>query len=137
MTPQAAGRIAERLGMSLPTPPIVDAIWAAAPVKLEPAPIEPGPEMTTVPVFVAHTDSIRAQRRTVSEPMGTLTAGHKKDVVDTPELTSNPGRVAIYGWHRRDGAPIQPLYLGHTDRWVDYSHGIRLVRRASEGARHR
>ncbi|MBX7119558.1 MAG: hypothetical protein K1X31_11210, partial [Gemmatimonadaceae bacterium] len=25
--------------------------------------------------------------------------------------------------------PIQPLYVGHVDWYVDYSHGIRLVRR--------
>jgi hypothetical protein len=24
---------------------------------------------------------------------------------------------------------VQPLYTGHTERWVDYSHGVRLVRR--------
>jgi hypothetical protein len=26
-----------------------------------------------------------------------------------------------------DGTPIQPLYTGHVDWYVDYSHGIRLV----------
>ena len=40
-----------------------------------------------------------------------------------------PGKVAIYGWHKPDGKPIQPLYTGHTASWVDYSHGIRLVSR--------
>jgi hypothetical protein len=37
--------------------------------------------------------------------------------------------VAIYGWHKTDGRPIQPLYAGHVDWYVDYSHGIRLVSR--------
>jgi len=37
--------------------------------------------------------------------------------------------VAIYGWHKLDGKPIQPLYTGHVDWYVDYSHGIRLVSR--------
>ncbi len=36
-------------------------------------------------------------------------------------------RVAIYGWHKLDGLPIQPLYTGHVNWYVDYSHGIRLV----------
>jgi hypothetical protein len=129
MSPQAAQRIADRLEMSLPTPRMVDAIWAAAEVKLTPAPIPPTPEMTTAPVFRAHSDSVLTQRRAVSAPFGALTAGHKKDVVLTRDLGSNPGRVAIYGWHERNGEPIQPLYLGHTDRWVDYSHGIRLIDR--------
>ena len=53
--------------------------------------------------------------------------GIKKDVVVTPLLASNPGRVAIYGWHQLNGTPIQPLYLGHIEAYVDYSHGIRLV----------
>ena len=25
------------------------------------------------------------------------------------------GKVAIYGWHKPDGKPIQPLYTGHMD----------------------
>jgi hypothetical protein len=37
--------------------------------------------------------------------------------------------VAIYGWHKLDGKPIQPLYTGHVDWYVDYSHGIRLIHR--------
>ncbi len=127
MTPRAAQAVADRLGMSLPTPLMVDAIWAAAEVKLTPAPIPPSPEMATVPVFERHSDSVRAQRAAAAAAPSALTAGHKKDVVVTPELASNPGRVAIYGWHEPDGEPIQPLYLGHSDRWVDYSHGIRLV----------
>lgn len=40
-----------------------------------------------------------------------------------------PNRVAIYGWHKMDGKPIQPLYTGHVNWYVDYSHGIRLVYR--------
>ena len=45
-------------------------------------------------------------------------------------LASAPGKVAIYGWHRADGDPIQPLYLGHAASWVDYHpRGIRLVHR--------
>src|SRR6185436_3107416 len=60
-------------------------------------------------------------------PLGELVAGDKKDVVITPQLEGMPGHVAIYGWHRPDGKRIQPLYLGHRDSWVDYSHGVRLI----------
>jgi hypothetical protein len=129
LTPQTAQEIADRLGCSLPTPLVVDAVWAGAPVRLAPLPIPPSPEMTTVPVFARHSEMIRGQRLEARVDATRLTAGHKKDVVVTPDLESLPGRVAIYGWHREDGTPIQPLYLGHTDRWVDYSHGIRLVLR--------
>jgi hypothetical protein len=54
-------------------------------------------------------------------------AGIKKDVVITKELSERPGHVAIYGWHKLDGKPIQPLTTVHVDWYVDYSHGIRLV----------
>ena len=33
----------------------------------------------------------------------------------------------IYGWHQLNGVPIQPLYSGHLNSYVDYSHGIRFV----------
>ena len=42
---------------------------------------------------------------------------------------AKPNRVAIYGWHQLNGNPIQPLYTGHVNWYVDYSHGIRLVYR--------
>ena len=35
--------------------------------------------------------------------------------------------MIIYGWHRLDGHPIQPLTNVHIDTYVDYSHGVRLV----------
>jgi hypothetical protein len=129
LSPQTAQRIADRVGASLPTAAMVDAIWVAARVRLDPAPIPPSPEMTTVQAFEDHDRLVRAQRIRGSAPPGALVAGHKKDVVITAQLDSFPGKVAIYGWHRPDGEPIQPLYAGHTDRWVDYSHGIRLVSR--------
>ena len=42
-------------------------------------------------------------------------------------LASNPGRIAIFGWHRLNGMPIQPLSTVHGACYADYSHGIRLV----------
>src|SRR5262249_38225116 len=55
------------------------------------------------------------------------TAGDKKDLVLTNRLWTHPLRVAIYGWHRKDGSPIQPLSTVHGFRYADYSHGVRLV----------
>ncbi|MDH3271071.1 MAG: hypothetical protein OEN56_07045 [Gemmatimonadota bacterium] len=127
LTPQTAQRIADLAGASLPTPSMVDAIWRAARVRLDPTPIPPSTLMTTVPVFEDHHRKVLRQRRRATRPPGTLVAGHKKDVVLTAELMTHPASVAIYGWHYLDGSHIQPLYLGHTNRWVDYSHGIRLV----------
>ena len=130
MSPQTAQRIADLVGASLPTPPMVDAVWAAAGVRLGPDSIPPSPDMKSVPVFEDHDRLVRARRARDDAPMGALVAGHKKDVVLTARLDTLPGRVAIYGWHRLDGRPVQPLYTGHGDRWVDYSHGVRLISRA-------
>lgn len=130
LTPATAQRIADDLGCVLPTRKMVNAIWRAA-LKLEPAPLPPSPEMTTAAVFTQHNGMVRRARAEALAqfPPGALVAGHKKDVVITPKLATAPGKVAIYGWHRPDGSPIQPLFTGHAATWVDYSHGIRLVKR--------
>ena len=132
LTPATAQRLADATGCVLPTRKMVDAIHAAAPLRLEPAPIPPSQAMTSVAVFAQHNAMVRTQRlaRAAGHPAGTLVAGHKKDVVISNRLTNAPGKVAIYGWHRPGGQPIQPLYLGHTNSWVDYSHGVRLVQSA-------
>jgi hypothetical protein len=127
LSPLAAQEIADRLDCVLPTPKMVDDIYASATVKLTPAPIPPSPAMTTVAVFLRHNEMVRAARG--ARARGELVAGHKKDVVIANKVFATPGKVAIYGWHKRDGKPIQPLYTGHTASWVDYSHGIRLVSR--------
>jgi hypothetical protein len=129
MRPQLAQEIADRTGTSLPTAVMVDATWLAAPVKLGPDSIAPSRAMVTMPVFLAHHAMVAGRRRADSLPMGTLTAGHKKDVVLTPRLDTLRNRVAIYGWHLPDGRPIQPLNTWHTTAHVDYSHGIRLIAR--------
>jgi hypothetical protein len=51
----------------------------------------------------------------------------KKDLVVTNRLVERPGHVAIYGWHRLSGTPIQPLTTVHVATYVDYSHGVRLI----------
>ncbi|MDB6070046.1 MAG: hypothetical protein JWL81_1217 [Verrucomicrobiales bacterium] len=134
LTPDTARRLADRLGCTLPNPRLVDAVHAAAPLKLVPCPIPPAPGMVTVEWFLEHQKTVRAQREESLGrfPWGSLVAGTQKDVVLTALLDNKPGKVAIYGWHRPDGSVIQPLYTGHGAGWVDYSHGIRLVRKEAE-----
>lgn len=129
VSPATAQRIADKLNCILPTRKMVNAIYATAGVKLPPSPISPGPTMTTVPVFVQHNETIRTQRTALTNayPLGALVAGHKKDVVISTRLAAITNRVAIYGWHRTNGVPIQPLYLGHVIWWVDYSQCVRLI----------
>ena len=129
LSPQTGQRIADALGCSLPTRKMVDAIYATAAVKLVPSPIPPSPAMTSVAVFSNHNVTVHAQRaeQLAAHPLGALVAGHKKDVVISRKLAGASGHVAIYGWHRTNGLPIQQLYLGHTSTWVDYSQCYRLV----------
>jgi hypothetical protein len=131
ITPGTAQQIADALNCALPTCKMVNDIYSTAKVKLEPRAIPPNPAMTTVPYFVEHNLMVRKLRaETLARfPLGALVGGHKKDVVITPRLASARGKVAIYGWHQAEGMIIQPLYLGHTAAWVDYSHGIRLVQK--------
>jgi hypothetical protein len=123
MSPITAQRLADRLGLLLPTKKLVDAINAAATVKLAPSPLPPGPQMMSNDYYRRHHEAIEKQRAGRAGLIG----GHKKDVVVTNRLVARPDRVAIYGWHQLDGRPIQPLSLVHEASYADYSHGIRFV----------
>ncbi len=125
ITPMAAQRIADSLHCFLPTRKIVDDVYRAAKVKLEPVPMYAFRDST--PTMWQHHLIIEGQRK---GRVG-LIAGIKKDVVLSGKITreKRPDRVAIYGWHKPGGMPIQPLYTGHVNWWVDYSQGIRLVYR--------
>lgn len=130
MTPMLAQKIASLFHCSLPTSKMVDRIYQSASIKLEPQPIPPSNAMTTVPVFLQHSNSILAQLKVhcTAHQAGALTAGHKKDIILSPKIYGEPTpRVVIYGWHLSDHKVIQPVYNKHTNTWVDYSHGVRLV----------
>lgn len=125
MTPLAAQRLANMLGCSLPTRKLVDAIFQQADVRVPPSPMPAGPQMTSSEYALRHQHQI--DRQMAGAAPGRLMAGHKKDVVLSTRLEQHPGRVAIYGWHRPNGKPIQGLSTVHEASYADYSHGIRLV----------
>jgi len=131
MSPILGQKVADSLNCTLPTRKIVDQIWNAASVKMQPEPILPSPEMTTVPVFAMHNSMVWIQRQKYfpENPLGNLVSGNKKDVVISNLINSSspPKRVVIYGWHYPSGKNIQPLYAGHIHTYADYSHGIRLI----------
>jgi hypothetical protein len=124
MMPQTAQLIADKFGCSLPTRKIVDAIDSQAELKLEPHPMTEARE--AVSTFVEHNQIIEGQR--AGKPLGLLTIGIKKDIVLTPRIFERPQRLAIYGWRQLNGQPIQPLTIVHWNQYVDYSHGVRLIR---------
>ncbi|MCR9067648.1 MAG: hypothetical protein NXH79_02280 [Rhodobacteraceae bacterium] len=127
----AALQVADAFDMMLPTTRMVDAIYAQAQVRLSPRPMEPGAQMVTTEYFTRHDAALDAQLANAGGRAGMLVAGHKKDVVIANRLSSAPGRIAIYGWHRASGNPIQPLSTVHGADYADYSHGIRLVSRTA------
>jgi hypothetical protein len=123
ITPLAAQKIADSLDCFLPTTKIVDEIYKAAKLKLEPVPMYAFRDST--PTMWHHHLIVEGQRKGRKG----LIAGIQKDVVISGKIPRDPkpDRVAIYGWHKPDGKPIQPLYTGHINWWVDYSQCIRLV----------
>lgn len=123
----AALTVADRFGFVLPTPKMVDAIYRQAEAQLAPQLMPAGPQMRSTDYFWRHNQAIREQREALHVPLGALTAGDKKDLVITNRLWRNLERVAIYGWQKRDGRPIQPLSTVHGARYADYSHGVRLI----------
>ena len=126
VTSQLAQRIADRCRCVLPTRAMVDAIWQKAAVPLTPHPFDPKThDILSAALFYEHHLRIEAARD--ARPQHLLVAGIKKDIVSSALIDKWPGRVVIYGWHRPDGSPIQPLSKVHTDVHVDYSHGLRLV----------
>ena len=123
ITPIAAQQIADAYGCFLPTPSMVDAIYKASTVKLAPVPMYAFRD-SAITMWQHHL-MIEGQRRGKKG----LISGIKKDVILSNKVLEHqrPNRVAIYGWHTLDGKPIQPVYAGHVNWYVDYSHGIRLI----------
>jgi hypothetical protein len=93
--------------------------------------MSPGAAMSSTDYFLRHDATVDAQFDRAGARDGLLVAGHKKDLVLSNRLSRAPGRVAIYGWHRAGGTPIQPLSTVHGEDYADYSHGIRLVARTA------
>lgn len=125
MNPYTAQAFCDAFGFVLPTRKMVNDIWAAAPVHVEPRPLTQDRDAPLT--FLQHHRIIEEQL--AERGRGVFVAGIKKDVVVTNKLLERANRVAIFGWHYLTGEPIQPVYAGHVDWYVDYSHGIRPVRR--------
>lgn len=127
---ESAGKIAVHFGLALPTTKMVNEIYNAADIKLAPIPLPPTAAMTSPAYALKHNDEIETAMLPILNGItreARLVAGHKKDLVMTKRLETHSQQLAIYGWHRPNGKPIQPLSTVHGRRYADYSHGIRLV----------
>ncbi len=125
VTPGTASRMARILGCLLITPKLSDDIHDAATVRLQPQPLTEQRESAAT--LLQHENLIRQQllMQETAEPF--LLSGVKKDLVLTTRLLGKPRKVALYGWQQPDGLPIQPVYAGHSQQYVDYSHAVRLI----------
>jgi hypothetical protein len=100
-------------------------IWKALPLHLTPHTMDWKGNMSSVAYFGEHNDYV--QKQLAGRPPELGVAGHHKDVVLTRERP--PGNVAIYGWQRLDGTPIQGPEIqksAHNIEYLDYSHGLRF-----------
>jgi hypothetical protein len=128
MNPHTAQQLATLFGASLLTSKLSDHIYKMADIKLIPfnyVPVDNANELVTK--FEEHNAQIEKQLREAGGMKGQLIAGVKKDVILSARIAKQPTKVVIYGWHKPDGNPIQPVYSGHVDWYVDYSHGIRFI----------
>lgn len=126
-----ADETAKHHGCELPTPALVDAIWKSADCKLDGRRFvrkHDGTPATMSSPAVMLDQSQRIERAIAeweaSNGPARLVAGCAKDVVRMPN-----GKLALYGWHDREGRVIQPAFSGHARAWQDYSQMLRLVRR--------
>ena len=123
-----AQKLADLYRSSLPTTRMVDQIWSAAGMKLDPQPISPSDSMCDN-AYIANENELIETQVSLQQvgKEGQMIGGDKKDTVLTNQYASHPTSVAEYGWHQSNGVPIQPLYMGHSASWADYSMGIRLI----------
>lgn len=119
----AALQISNHLSMALPSKAVVDAIYQQARYIQKPVFFSPSASMTTVPTFYRHNRIVSNHFRQYN--YHNLVAGHKKDIL-MPRYQAD-SRITIYGWHQPTGRPIQPVSRVHKARYVDYSHGLRLI----------
>lgn len=135
---QEAFEMAQANGVELPNKKLVDAIWQAADVKIEPQ----QPRLVKFDFQEMNSDATVAEHAAKNEKQIAgrpfkLLAGTHKDVV----RDMHNGRLVngIYGWHRLNppntGKIIQDFPSAHiqgnavTSDHKDYSQGLRMVKR--------
>lgn len=126
LTARTAQRVADALGMALPTEKLVRATYAAAEAKI-PMRAFGAPRDT----FARHIQSDRAIAARIARARvleSTFVAGHSKDYVVGAPRSRNPDSIAIYGAWDAEGTRIQPSSgRAHSLGYRDYSQRTRLV----------
>ncbi len=121
----------------LPTQKMVDLIWREASLKgitLEPLPLVPpdGNYGGSWGVFMQSADAAEKHSKLIDSKLNgepVILSGVKKDVILSVGMRTRPGKLAFYGWHKRNGSPIQGNSFAHEATYADYSHGVRVIGR--------
>ena len=132
-TPKVYERVAEAHGWALPFPELVDATHRTVPRASRGEPRSMSVR-NGVPSWIAHNAAIEDELNALPHTRLPLVVGRKKDVVvgqGNPRGAKKPPHlsVVIYGWHSREGKPIQSVFDAHAVGYLDYSHGWRPVSR--------
>jgi hypothetical protein len=128
MMPETARTVLAGYDAVLPTTAIADAIYQQAELRI--APIGFGEPRSSTKTIYQSNAAIERARALGEHNIGheaLSVAGVKKDVVEP----SAPGKVSIYLWSVADGKPLQTYPGPHASSYLDYSHGIRMVKRTA------
>ncbi len=123
--------ICDAWGCEVPTKNLVDDIWRAADLRLDPSRLMRWPN--DIPNGRSE-EAYAKQKRAIEARIGgqdfTLLAGSHKDFVAIGT------RYDLYGWHLLTGALVEKGATSHDEHYVDYSQGLRLVRRVVQPRPH-
>jgi len=141
------GALALQNGAELPSPGLVDAIWAAATIRCDASRLvrtHNGTHAQMASAAVLEDQRVRVEmevkRAWALDRSGQgwlLIDGTHKNIVradrdyadEKGRILLRKGQVGLYGWHRLDGTVIQPPTPVHAKGYYDYSQGLRLVKR--------
>ncbi len=110
----------------IPTMDMVDAVWRAADLRLDPYRVARFPnDYANGQSPEAIVKQLEKITRMVDDRPFRILAGTHKDFVRLPS-----GRIELYGWHDLTGKVIEKGATSHTKAYpLDYSQGARLFRR--------
>ena len=111
----------------------LDQIAKSADGAIEPFPFRPFDNRNEqIITFEDNNNVINALIKAKGYNNNQLISGMRKDIIITHKISSDSSRlnhVTIYGWHYPNGKRIQPSNNIHSNDYVDYSHGVRLIKR--------
>lgn len=122
--------VCQELGCELPDPALVDAIYEQANIWLDPIILKHDgtPKTMASPnAYSKHAALVLASLNKAAEttdigPLALIVGTHK-------DIVSVNGKLGLYGWKTRNGRVIQPVFTGHGGYWIDYSQGVRPVKK--------